>query len=186
MTGMIASSYLNTKTPFFHAILLAFFPFRFLLYSTKRCAGSLQLCIELYCIICVFSCIALNCIVFNYIVINSIILYPIVFYLNRCLALMVHMMAMKSEVVAIAGDSQRGLTTACQRVRTLSEEIIDKWAHSIPHISVDSVLSTKPPGKVKWSCLPRLSASVSLSLPPFRRVFHTSQASGQCCALSVG
>ena len=70
MTGMIASSYLNTKTPFFHAILLAFFPFRFLLYSTKRCAGSLQLCIELYCI--QLYCFKFNHIVSYYILFESL------------------------------------------------------------------------------------------------------------------
>lgn len=53
------------------------------------------------------------------------------------------------EVLLVAHTSNSPLSTTCTRAVTMVEDVVDQWAHSVPHTSVSTVLSTKAPGKDK-------------------------------------
>ena len=55
--------------------------------------------------------------------------------------------ALQSEVLAVISDPKYGQSPSCTRLITMAEDIIDKWAHSVPHVPVDSILQTAPPDK---------------------------------------
>lgn len=55
--------------------------------------------------------------------------------------------AMQSEVLVLLSDPILGLSEACQQVLNMAETLIDKWAHSVPHVTSSTVLSYPLPTK---------------------------------------
>ena len=62
--------------------------------------------------------------------------------------LLLHMAAMGGEVLAVPSGSD-GFSSACSTVVAAAEDVIDRWAHSVPRMPVEEVLSYTPPGKDK-------------------------------------
>ena len=63
---------------------------------------------------------------------------------------LVFLSAMKSEVLAIVSSSSnnhQGIGASCLRVRSMAEDIINLWPHSMPHMPIQQVLSTPVPSK---------------------------------------
>lgn len=60
--------------------------------------------------------------------------------------LLLHIAAMKQEVLGtITSSTGYGDTTNCVRMRTMSEDILNRWPHSKPHVPVNEVLNGSPP-----------------------------------------
>lgn len=55
--------------------------------------------------------------------------------------------ALQSEVLAVVSDPKYGQSPSCTRLITMAEDILDRWAHSIPHVSVDTVMAARAPDK---------------------------------------
>ncbi len=64
-------------------------------------------------------------------------------------ALLTHLAARTNELwVLVTENSAEGMSTACSRVATLAEDIVDRWPHSVPRIDATQVLQSKPPDNV--------------------------------------
>jgi hypothetical protein len=55
--------------------------------------------------------------------------------------------ALQSEVLAVVSDPKYGQSPSCTRLITMAEDILDKWAHSIPHVPVNAVMAAHAPDK---------------------------------------
>jgi hypothetical protein len=62
---------------------------------------------------------------------------------------LLHMAAMQGEVFSFFSDSRNGLSPACIQAQTITDDIMDRWAHSVPHEKTSSILTNTPPGKDK-------------------------------------
>ena len=62
---------------------------------------------------------------------------------------LVFLSAMKFEVLAIVSplSNSQGIGASCLRVRSMAEDIINLWPHSIPHMPIQQVLTAPEPSK---------------------------------------
>lgn len=56
---------------------------------------------------------------------------------------LVHLTAMKQEVIGIVSSSS-GPTSTCSRALSLSQDILNRWAHTQPHVPVTEVVNSPP------------------------------------------
>lgn len=49
--------------------------------------------------------------------------------------------SLQSELLAVVSDPKYGQSPACMQVITMADDIIDKWAHSVPHVPVEEIMS---------------------------------------------
>lgn len=75
---------------------------------------------------------------------------------------MVHLTAMKSEVIALMTDPLEGLTPQCIRMQSIIDDIMDRWAQSVPHVPISTVLTTIPPVKDKIRTLSEEGGRIAL------------------------
>ncbi len=75
----------------------------------------------------------------------------------------------EQEVLLLATHAGTPLSTNCVRAQTMVEDVIDQWAHSVPHVPVSKVLATKAPGKVSGFTSPR---SILSYLTPSHLMHH--------------
>lgn len=68
--------------------------------------------------------------------------------------------ASKDEVILPEEEAGR---LACERLQQLSEDLLDKWPHSIPSLSVTQILAIKPPDQSKVRGLTEEGGRVALS-----------------------
>jgi hypothetical protein len=59
-----------------------------------------------------------------------------------------HLASRTNEVWAIISDSTMGMSTSCDKVASLVEDLIDRWPHSVPPIPTTKILQSKPPDQV--------------------------------------
>jgi hypothetical protein len=60
---------------------------------------------------------------------------------------LLHIVALQSEVLVLFSDPLHGRSPACSTLQVLSEDLLDKWAHSVPPVPTQRVLSAPPPRK---------------------------------------
>ena len=61
---------------------------------------------------------------------------------------LMQLVSSKSDVFGMLTDpKQDGFTPSCNRIRTVIEDMIDKWPHSVPHVSIDDIIGAPAPSK---------------------------------------
>jgi hypothetical protein len=60
-----------------------------------------------------------------------------------------HLTARTNEIWAIMSDSVEGMSAACDTATTIIEDLIDRWPHSVPPLSAQKILQSKPPDQVR-------------------------------------
>mmetsp|Transcript_21535 Transcript_21535/g.31287 ORF Transcript_21535/g.31287 Transcript_21535/m.31287 type:complete len:870 (+) Transcript_21535:112-2721(+) len=60
---------------------------------------------------------------------------------------LLHIAGMQNEVLAVVSDPQYGVSPSCTRLVTLAEDVLDKWAHSVPHVKPQDVISFPSPSR---------------------------------------
>jgi hypothetical protein len=56
-----------------------------------------------------------------------------------------HIAARTNEIWGIVYDT---MTPACEKTQLLAEDLVDKWPHSVPPLSVQTILKNRPPDQV--------------------------------------
>jgi hypothetical protein len=60
---------------------------------------------------------------------------------------LLHIAALQSEVLVLVSDPIYGQSPACASLQLVAEDVLDRWAHSVPPVALQRVLSTPSPRK---------------------------------------
>ena len=66
-----------------------------------------------------------------------------------------HTAARSNDVWAVIYDQTENMSPTCEKTVAIAEDLIDKWPHSVPPLTVQKIMQNKPPDQVRchfFSC----------------------------------